>query len=322
MSNPRNRRLLVPMNLEALVVGKNVSGSRWVDLKPGFSKFSRNRFLGQYLEYEPFSSTVPNLHAPGIHLHWALPDGSTHSAKEATGEWRFPQIPNRWVIVRLWDQGKGTKVDLQTKAWVLESDAITDDDSATSFPRPQAGDPYRYEVVQVGKRFELNQWSGEPASPPPDASVRLTALGYGDPAFGAYYPASKTVLGFHDKDLDALQNTPLAYFVAGWYSSPSKDPLHQALTQAARGEPIRALEKFLKQTQWTYAEFDAALKKFERNRSPKGRFGRTKANGRAVGAQFRRPAPPAAQCGSAERQRRGPPSPLSPSLRGSIPGTP
>src|SRR5579872_991884 len=145
MSDPRNRRLLVPMNLEALVVGKNVSGSKWVDLKPAFNKFGRNQFLGHYLEYEPFSSTVTNLHASGVHLHWALPDGLTHGAKKNAGEWKFPQVPNRWLIVRLWDKGTAPKLDLQVRAWLLESDAITDDGSATGFARPQASDPYRYE---------------------------------------------------------------------------------------------------------------------------------------------------------------------------------
>jgi len=261
MSEKQNR-LLVPMNIEALLVGQSVEGSVWANLKRDFRAMNYQLgFLGQNLETEAFGS-VQTLHDPGVHLHWALPDGLTHGSKESGEQLKFPPVPNRWLIVRLWDQGGPSRVDLQFKAWVLESDAITNDDASAPWPRSQAKNPNQYECVSVGKRFELGAWPGEPSSLAPEGRIKLTALGYGDPAFAAYYPACKTLLGFHDNDLGALANVTLAYFVAGWYSSPSQDdPLRQATAGVAKGKILEALEHFLEEKQWTYTELADILKK-------------------------------------------------------------
>ncbi len=253
MNEKLKSRLLVPVNIEALLVGRTVQGTGWINLKPDFRALRANRILGQQLENKPFGSIVSDLHAPGVHLHWALPDGLTHGIKQGDGEIKFPLIPNRWLIVRLWDQGGPARPDLQFKAWILESDTVTTDQKATSFPRAKDD---RYEFFFAGKQFTLDDWKGEVAD-----SVDITALGYGESAFAAYYPACRTVLGFHDSDLDALKNTSLTYFVAGWYSSSSKDPLYQAQTSAAQGEILDALNSFFQVHRWTYTEFADLVKK-------------------------------------------------------------
>ena len=273
MANPQNRRLLVPMNIEALVVG-DTSNKSYADLKPDFSNILSGRFMGQETEKEPFASSIKNLHYPGIHLHWALPDGLAHGTKEA-GELKFPQIPNRWLIARLWDEDAsagaaspiGTiKPNLKCKAWILESDTtsvdrkIPRDEKGMAFPhlrRKNPTEPAEYEDVYVGRRFTLDQWGGESQG---SDHVDLTALGYGDPAFSAYYPACRNILGFWD-DIEDLKNITLAYLVVGWYSESSKDPLHQATSNSPHKKIFDALDNFLKEKQCTYPGFAEALSK-------------------------------------------------------------
>ncbi|MGE0680280.1 MAG: hypothetical protein AB7P69_05145 [Candidatus Binatia bacterium] len=117
----------------------------------------------------------------------------------------------------------------------------------------------------MGKQYELSQWPGETKLPAPN--VAMTAIGYGDPAFAAYYPACKGILGFHDKDIADLQNAHVAYMVVGWYSDPSKDPLQQSLTDKTAGDlfaKFARLEEFLGKTQWIYQGFDEDLKKVKK----------------------------------------------------------
>jgi hypothetical protein len=252
--------LLVPINIEALIVPpEGIGDSRWVDLKPDFRKIKKNRFLGQDLETQISTNIKTKLHKPGVHLHWALPDGLTHSAtdNDSTGP-EFPLIPNRWLIIRFWDQNEQDTAPAMTfKAWIVESDTIGDDESAAVWPmlddaRAQSGQEYAY-CVRVGRRFELSQWPGETAR----QAVGITATGYGTPAFVAYYPACRGILGFHDQDVDDLQNVTLNYFVTGWYAHPSQDPLHQALKEKTFDD----LDEFLSERKWTYPGFADALKK-------------------------------------------------------------
>ncbi len=255
------RGLLVPMNIEALVSGAPARGSEWVSRVPPFQMIYYNQFLGRQLETEACSDTVSNLYEePGVYLHWALPDGLTHGTTgDNGGEPEFPLVPNRWLIVRFWDQGGATRdLDLKFKAWIMESDTITDDTDAVVWPnlRSQNPDPKNEAdyFVYVGKQFELDVWPGETHAP----GVDITAVGYGGAAFAAYYPACRGILGFHDKYLSGLpDNLTLTYFVAGWYSDPAQDPLAGGPAE----KTIRALEEILGERKWTYPGWSEALAK-------------------------------------------------------------
>jgi len=275
------KRLLVPINVEALVVGED-RRTQWMNLTPDFQKvYRRDQVLGQQLE--PSFSPSTGLHQPGVHLHWALPDGLTHGVAANDGEQpEFPCIPNRWLVVRFWDQAAGNeKLDLQYKAWIMESDTVTDDTGATVWPTLTTAKLQKKEdyYVFVGRHWELPQWPGESSGP----EVEITAIGYGDPAFAAYYPACKNILGFcDDNDLKVLEDATLTYAVVGWYSDPSKDPLQQSFTNQPDGDLATELEQlsdladflgselaagmeaffrldgFLARTQWIYPGFDEA----------------------------------------------------------------
>jgi len=265
-------RLLIPMDIEALVIGEAASKSQWVDLRPDFAGVYYNLFLGAKLEREACTDLRENLLDPGIHLHWALPDGLMHgSARENGGDLQFPMIPNRWLVVRFWNQADNSSgVRFQHKAWIVESNSITDDKTAPTWPslnvsNPNSKKPEDY-YVRVGKQFELAQWPGGES---PAASVDITSIGYGDPAFAAYYPACKGILGFHDQDLEKLQDATVNYFVCGWYSKPADDPLYQALSQAPAENVFPSLDAFLSERKWTYAEFIDTLEKAKETANPK-----------------------------------------------------
>ena len=269
------RHLLVPVNVEALAVGEN-SGDTWVNLKPDFREiYSRNKVLGSQLE-RPAFSPVSNLYKPGVHLHWALPDGLTHgTAEDEGGIPDFPLIPNRWLVVRIWDQGKSGKPDWTSRGWIIESDTITDDEEANIWPVPDAEklkqpsqNPQDY-CTFVGKVYALHDWQGE-TNPP---RVEITSIGYGDPSFAACYPACRGILGFHDYDFAGIRaDAEFTYMVVGWYSAPSLDPLWKALNPAAdrmKKVPLKkklnnrlaSLTEFLEKTKWTYPEFQAYQEK-------------------------------------------------------------
>jgi len=252
-------RLLVPIDIEALVVGQAASGSEWVDLTPDFRGVYRNQFLGAQFESQT-SSVRPDLLEPGIHLHWALPDGLMHANARSGGALEFPLVPNRWLIVRFWEpDAKSPPVHFERKAWIVESDTIADNDDGTALPWPtlrslnSSRDKRDYYVL-VGQRFELAEWPGERSAP----NVDITAIGYGDACFAAYYPASRALLGFHDSDLENLETATLNYFVCGWYSKPANDPLFQVISKAPAGSALASLEAFLSERKWTYAQFAEA----------------------------------------------------------------
>jgi hypothetical protein len=259
--------LLVPMNLEALVVGQSDAGAQWVNLKPDFrGVYRRDQVLGQQLgsplEFSPSTSGLK----PGVHLHWALPDGLTHGvAPENGGSPEFPAIPNRWLVVRFWDQnGANQPLALKTKAWIIESDSVTTDPNGAVWPTFGSENPKKAEdySVLVGKQFELSRWPGESAG----ARVAITAVGYGDAAFAAYYPACKGILGFHDQDLsDVAAGAGVGYMVVGWYSEPvAMDPLQRALSTQKPEQLFGALDGFLGAKKWTYPGFADAQDKVKR----------------------------------------------------------
>lgn len=82
--------------------------------------------------------------------------------------------------------------------------------------------PFRY----IGRKREVGKpWPQE--DPPEYLQDKLTAVGYGEPTFAAFYPNCRSVFGFHD----AVQASHHShqYDVFGWYSE-SKDDVLAACT--------------------------------------------------------------------------------------------
>lgn len=139
---------------------------------------------------------------------------------EASDDIEFPLIPNRWMVQRICR--KQDSNEFSVRAWIVESDHLykTDgktEEDAVTFPILDKIPLFDY----VGKDFEYKDWQEEHN----DYRIELTALGYGDPAFAAYYPACRSILGFHDPMSGVEDGDTLAYMVAGWYSNPEKEIL-------------------------------------------------------------------------------------------------
>jgi hypothetical protein len=199
----------------------------------------------------------------GIHLHWTLPQGLTKGihAPGANGAdtVQFPPVPNRWLVVRRRsaDQVSWTVTD----RWVVESDALfqIDSDPQTGrFPAltPDANglaapykvpvlaettgpdapqphpEPYRYLGRATGFPIATTlNWQPQTADRYlPSLGSKLTAVGYGEPAYAAFFPNCATVFGLYDKTpLDA--NLNVRYDVFGWHSDAADEALNPAASQ-------------------------------------------------------------------------------------------
>ncbi|MDJ0838377.1 MAG: hypothetical protein QNK37_17805 [Acidobacteriota bacterium] len=269
-----NQYLMVPVRLDALHVAKEMSV---VDQAAAFQRLpfferalaeefnSETANLSEAIVADPFQNKTLRL-KPGIHLHWALPDALTHGSSE----FRFPQVPNRWLVTRR-RQGQ---VD---KQWIVESDYLfpphvnkqgtavcipyvserwerdPDADSWVFCPEKpilseaeladreaeladraareagRAAQPFRF----MGRNMPLDAWREHFAGA--EYVPALTALGYGEPSFAAFYPNCFSVFGFHDPHPGAL--TDLRYEIAGWYADPATDVLAQFTDHLQTSDP-------------------------------------------------------------------------------------
>ncbi|MGE0879551.1 MAG: hypothetical protein AB7L13_12090 [Acidimicrobiia bacterium] len=192
---PRDKRILVPIDVQAFVVAQS-GGEPTVPIR-GFAP-----------DPEPFAGGT--VRAPGVHLHWAMPD-SLLVGKESADHTRLdlPPLPDRWVVVRaLLPIGVSRAL---TTGWVI--DAVT------------------------GTVESLATFSGTFAPAPADA-VRFEPL---DGGFGgsllwtSSYEASSGRFAIHDRldDLDKLKDVAprgfhgahAVYTVCGWWSQAAQDPL-------------------------------------------------------------------------------------------------
>ena len=216
--------LLVPTNVQAFLVGKTADPDTdpLYDLAPvprtkddlvnwyGDSKYSFS------FQASKFESPLQ----PGVHLHWALPDALMHARHEGGKKPEQPCIPNRWLVLRMRHADGDSKIS--AKAWVVESDYVSDDANSERVPfifvKSSVDNP-SVDLKYVGRALPLGGWQET------HEAFELKSFGWGDPSFAAYYPACKSVLGFHDKMEKVNSGDLLTYLVIGWYSEPSKDPL-------------------------------------------------------------------------------------------------
>jgi hypothetical protein len=294
----RHARILVPVDVQALVVNEDTSGSSWADLESTLQSYCVDctnhwRFEFTIAACPQCSSTnLETINKPpekyttkssgrakGIHLHWAMPDALTHgepkddeddvgymnltdmicldcgnrwsddgvtqcsecssgnvlTAKQVAEQdieipnesdsdrskgWHemydFPQLPDRWLVVRTWPKltttppiyaGPANSQPARYSwdkwnhaAWVIESDTL--------------------EVTP------LSSWNKGPSfQPPASPSQEMTAVGpaTGDPTWTVTYDNAEGRFTFYDEPHNI--RGPLNYFVSGWYSDKTQDPL-------------------------------------------------------------------------------------------------
>lgn len=210
---PRDLRVLVPVHVDALVVRE--AGGDWADCRlRDPSPDAPEADSAQRLP-PPFAN-LDGGRAPGVYLHWALPDALARVGGATTPE--VPSAPDRWLVLRLAPSADDPS-RRQVRGWVLRGGG------AGFAPTP------------------LEAW----VEPGADGG-RLTALGSGDPAWAAYYDNAANRLAFYD-DLDGVPRGPVGYVVCGWYADPAADPLHPASTR-------RELAAILDRLAWSVAGYD------------------------------------------------------------------
>jgi hypothetical protein len=197
---PRTPRVLVPVQLDALVIRPNAAQTVWADCRmkdPPDNATTANR---RDLLPPPFTNKDGS-RPPGVYLHWALPDALTRG--QASGsDVTFPAIPDRWLVVRFYPSGLINE-RRAIEGWVLRAGDYPKDGT---LPQP----------------IPLFKWT---ETGPSDISTdEITAMGRGDAAWSAYYDNVENRLGFYDS-LSDIRQGPLAYLVCGWYSNTDKDPL-------------------------------------------------------------------------------------------------
>jgi hypothetical protein len=236
--------IIIPIHVDALflktarqVVGTKADFSRLpyfnkekkIDINSDIANISEN------ILSPPFQSNGMEL-AAGMHLHWALPDLLTAGRlgkNEEGEELVYPNVPDRWLITRI----NGTN----QKQWLVESDFLQKEglnnvEDGISFPlsnneRGLSGQPFRF----MGRQIDLSE--KKPEEGPYEYFENLTALGYGDPSFGAFYPECHSIFGCHDPLTESLSGE-IEYEVIGWYSQPDQDYLANTLIEINNSKDI------------------------------------------------------------------------------------
>ncbi len=107
------------------------------------------------------------------------------------------------------------------------------------------GEPFRY----MGRIVELSRKSTEDGVYYP----RLTAVGYGEPTFAAFYPNCYSVFGFFEEFSGNI--TGRRYYLTGWYSNAQDDVLmthiRNSLPPSDRTDSAKLQEVLKEDFKWT-----------------------------------------------------------------------
>jgi hypothetical protein len=226
----REHRLLVPIDVQALYVAP---GSDEPMVRLPMLIAGRNGLTAEDIAAgmpEPFADGEPR--APGVHLHWAMPDALLRGTLEeraagASNRLALPALPDRWVVLRILLPRGGT--DPALTGWVLEAD--------------------RAVAVPISAWTEGGSASreAEPMGAPLDRE-ELTGTVGGAVSWSAVYDAVLNRFAFHDPLDDVARLAPdgadedsAAYLVAGWWSDPQHDPLDRARSTDSLHELLERL---------------------------------------------------------------------------------
>lgn len=216
--------------LDVLLLGNEANEEMLADFTPEYRRLDEEDLFGDVVTNTGFASRQGE---QGAHLHWTLPDALLKGEQDEDGSMIFPEVPNRWLVIRLKESEQGTGI--ARKVWVIESDAITytkfktkegipktsipclvyDDKEKIYRPAGKDGAYYAY----LGDVREYGTERSEPAV----YMDKLTAVGPGDHLFSGFYPLCRTVFGFYDS-LSGEDTGDYTYLVCGYYEKDTSDP--------------------------------------------------------------------------------------------------
>ena len=205
----RRTRILVPVDVQAYVVPEG-GAEETVAVTGDVER-----------DTAPFAVGTPK--APGVHLHWAMPDALLRADHdEESRSPVLPPLPDQWVVVRTL-QPDGQRQVLAT-GWVVDARTAT----VTALP------------AFTGPATGLGE----------DVPDPVTGFTFGV-EWTSSYAGSDRRFTFHDTlaDLPALREAAQArfhgdqavYTVAGWWSDESRDPLTGARGPAALDSVLAGL---------------------------------------------------------------------------------
>ena len=211
-------RLIIPIEVQALVVNKNIRGR-------DFRRWRMNFFNLLYqVDPEPkaFEGDIVydfnRKEHEGVYLHWFLPEAMRIGEQQYDDTTKFPTLPNRWLVVR--------KSGEKTEKWLIVSDDTDKlNDGGSTFHRGVAGED-GLEITKLGKSIRFDSSGNcEDGFADEKANIKLTAAGFGDINFLAYQPLVNDIFSFHDtlEDLKTEEKENIDYMVVGWYSDPEDD---------------------------------------------------------------------------------------------------
>ncbi len=208
--------LLVPIPLQALLVNAEVLSAvvfeRWTNDYSSLNTF-------QDPVPQPFTNIGTNP-AAGVHLLWKLPAALTHGeAPKSSTATVFPYTPNRWIVVRLASTAAAPNAPNLT-AWIIQSDYLGADGASPFADPTQSSQAPNIQLTNIGKSWSIAEWTTEPGG-----ALFLTATGIADATFTAFQPGLVDVYSFFDDTTGFEDGTVLTYWIAGWYSDPTHDPL-------------------------------------------------------------------------------------------------
>lgn len=239
---PNEQMLLVPVKIEGLIVGKEGEALSYGDAAVNF-KMLEHTTLGDQMQAVPLSGGKQL--ESGIHLHWILPDSFTHGIQNAeSGEASYPPVPDRWLVTRIVTREENQiEIFTSSKSFLVESNALLkkvseENRGSSTFPvRKKDSLDYAY----LGRSGELNSMEETE-----EYLEELTAVGYGETTFSAYYQGCRNVFGFYDA-LEDVEEGQVTYQISGWYSTPTQDPLYGINSE-------EEFEKKLKELYWILAK--------------------------------------------------------------------
>jgi hypothetical protein len=131
------------------------------------------------------------------------------------GGTQMPPVPNRWRVIRM-------NGDIKEQEWLVESDFLRPADkgnyqTGVPFPRP-VRDSTQAPFGWLGRQYTIGQL---PADEGEYLGMPLTTLGYGEPAFAAFYPDCHSVFGLYDDTAEAEKT--YTYEIYGYYDAGNSD---------------------------------------------------------------------------------------------------
>ncbi|MCB0572407.1 MAG: hypothetical protein KDC66_21715 [Phaeodactylibacter sp.] len=151
------------------------------------------------------------------------------------------------------EQGDITEKEKERQRLLKENEAIRMLERQESITYPLTGfdgnawrQPYRY----MGRQIELDDSATLPSYGQSEGYLNslngqtLTAVGYGEATFAAFYPNCRSVFGFHDTEITTDVSANVTYLLIGWYREEASDFLAKLLDgKGSAEEKLAALEK-------------------------------------------------------------------------------